>query len=81
VRWLRYPEPPDRRRRIEVFCDAYGIGVPGDIVDRVAGQQRLALEGCAALGLRGVEPQAAWVRDGYLDTVQARIRWTEALRL
>jgi hypothetical protein len=25
VRWLRYPEPPDRRRRIEVFCDACGI--------------------------------------------------------
>jgi Phosphotransferase enzyme family len=81
VRWLRYREPPDRRRRIEVFCDAYGIGVPGDIVGRVAEQQRLVLERCAALGRRGIEPQATWVREGYLGTVRARIRWTEALRL
>lgn len=81
ARWLRYREPPDRRRRIEVFCDAYGIGVPGDIVGRAAEQQRLVLERCAALGRRGIEPQATWVRDGYLGTVRARIRWTEALRL
>jgi aminoglycoside phosphotransferase len=81
VRWLRYPEPPDRRRRIEVFCDAYGIGVPDDIVGQVAGQQRLVLQRCAALARQGIEPQATWVRDGYLDTVRARIRWTEALRL
>ena len=80
-RWLRYPEPPDRRRRIEVFCDAYGIGVPDDIVAQVAGQQRLVLERCAALGRRGIEPQATWIRDGYPDTVRARIRWTERLRL
>lgn len=54
---------------------------PGDIVGRVAEQQRLVLERCAALGRRGIEPQATWVREGYLGTVRARIRWTEALRL
>jgi Phosphotransferase enzyme family len=81
VRWLRYPGPPDRSRRIEVFCDAYGVAVPDDIVDRVAEQQRLVLQNCEALGRRGIEPQATWVRDGYLETVQARIRWTESLRL
>ena len=42
VEWLRYPEPPDRRR-IQVFCAAYGVSVPGDIVARVAEQQRLVL--------------------------------------
>ena len=81
VRWLRYGEPPDRRWRIEVFCDAYGIGVPAGVVERVAEQQRLVLQRCAALARRGIEPQATWVHDGYLDTVRARIRWTEALRL
>ena len=35
----------------------------------------------AALAHRGIEPQATWVHDGYLGTVRARIRWTEALRL
>jgi hypothetical protein len=81
LRWLRYPGPPDRSRRIEVFCHAYGVAVPDDIVDRVAQQQRLVLQNCEALGRRGIEPQATWVRDGYLETVQARIRWTESLRL
>ena len=36
LRWLRYPQPPDRRRRIEIFCDADGIAVPPDIASRVA---------------------------------------------
>lgn len=35
--------PADRRHRIEVFCDAYGIAVPGDITGRVAWQQRLVM--------------------------------------
>jgi hypothetical protein len=63
VRWLHYPHPPDRRRRIEIFCDAYGISVPDDIVDRVAWQQRLVMRNCEALARRGVEPQATWVRN------------------
>ena len=81
LRWLRYARPPDRSRRIGIFCDAYGIAVPGDIVDRVAGQQRLVLQQCEALGRQGIEPQATWVRDGYLGTVRARIAWTESLQL
>ena len=36
LRWLRYPQPPDRRRRIEIFCDAYSIPVPADITERIA---------------------------------------------
>ena len=79
--WLRYREPPDRRRRIQVFCEAYGIAVPDDIVDLVAREQRLVLDRCAALAAQGIEPQASWVREGYLDTVRARIAWTESFRL
>ena len=81
LRWLRYPQPPDRRRRIEIFCDAYGIAVPADITGRVAWQQRLVLEHCQALARQGIEPQATWVRDGYLDTIRARISWTESLNI
>jgi len=77
--WLRYPQPPDRRRRIKIFCDAYGIPVPGDIAGRVAWQQRLVLQHCQALAGQGIEPQATWVREGYLDTIRARINWTESL--
>jgi aminoglycoside phosphotransferase (APT) family kinase protein len=81
IRWLAYEEPPDRPRRIQVFCDAYGIAVPSDVVAQVAAQQREVLEHCADLGGRGIEPQAAWIREGYLDTMRARIAWTESLRL
>jgi hypothetical protein len=55
--------------------------VPADITDRVAWQQRLVLEHCQALARRGIEPQATWVRDGYLDTIRARISWTESLHI
>lgn len=81
TQWLAYPSPPDRGRRIAVFCEAYGIAVPDDIVSVVAEQQRVVLETTEDLGRRGIEPMAGWIKDGYLDTVRARIRWTEALRL
>jgi hypothetical protein len=47
----------------------------------VAEQQRLVLQCYEALGRQGVEPQATWVRDGYLDTVRLRISWTESVQL
>jgi hypothetical protein len=78
VRWLRYPAPPDRRRRIEVFCDAYGMTAPADVSALVANQQRTTTATCAELARRGIEPQATWVREGHLARLQARIAWTEA---
>jgi aminoglycoside phosphotransferase (APT) family kinase protein len=78
VRWLRHPRPPDRRRRIEVFCDAYGVPVPDDVSASVAWQQRQVAASCETIARRGIEPQATWVREGYLDELQARIAWTEA---
>jgi aminoglycoside phosphotransferase (APT) family kinase protein len=81
LRWLRYPSPPNRRRRIETFCEAYGMAVPDDIVELVAEEQRLSLDTCAALAAQGIEPQASWVREVYLDTIRARVKWTQSLRL
>ena len=81
TRWLGYHGAANRRRRIQVFCDAYGVAVPDDLVARVANEQRVILQRCEALGRQGVEPQATWIRNGYVETVQARISWTESLRL
>jgi aminoglycoside phosphotransferase (APT) family kinase protein len=81
VRSLRYPSPPDRRRRIEVFCEAYGIAVPDDVTSLVAEEQRTVFITCEALGRHGIEPQATWIREGHLDELQSRIRWTETLDL
>jgi hypothetical protein len=79
VRWLQYPEPPDRRHRIEVFCDAYGIAVPEDVIGQVVHQQRMVMQTCEALARRGIEPQFSWISDGHLEKLQAQIRWTESL--
>jgi hypothetical protein len=32
------------------------------------------------LGEEGIEPQAGWVREGYLDEIRARVDWTYAHR-
>jgi Phosphotransferase enzyme family len=39
LRWLRYPEPPDRRRRISTFAEAYGLDSAGGLVDRIIAVQ------------------------------------------
>jgi len=44
----------------------------------VAWQQRLVAADCEAIARRGIEPQATWVRQGYLDELRARMAWTEA---
>ena len=81
VRWLGYPSPPDRRRRIEIFCDAYGIEVPEDVVGQVVQQQELIMRRCQRLARQGVEPQATWVGQGHLETLRARIDWSKSLKL
>jgi hypothetical protein len=78
VRRLRYPGPHDRRRRIEVFCNAYGMPVPEDASACVAEVQRMVAATCEANARRGIEPHATWVRQGYLGECQARIAWTES---
>lgn len=78
---MGYVVTPDRRRRVEVFCDAYGIEVPADVVALVADQQRATLATCADLAGRGVEPQATWRAEGYLEACADRIAWTESLDL
>ena len=59
VRWLTYADPPDRRR-VEVFCDAYGMPVPEDASACVAEGQHMVAANCEANARRGIEPQATW---------------------
>jgi hypothetical protein len=81
IRDLRHPTAPDRRRRAEVFCEGYGIDVPTDLVEHVARQQRQTMRTVEELAAEGVEPQASWVREGYLDELERRVRFTESLQL
>lgn len=81
LRDLRYLSPPDRRRRIEVFCEGYGISVPDDIVGCVAWQQKLTMQTVEDLASAHIEPQATWVREGHLKELQGRIAFTECIEL
>ncbi len=80
VRWLAFPEPPDRRRRLELFAEAYGLGSTDGLVDEVIGQQEAVWERARLLAGRGHQPQAEWQATGFLDTTADRIRWSRAHR-
>ena len=80
VRWLRYPEPPDRRRRLEVFAEAYGLTSTAGLVDEVINQQQAVLDRIRRLADQGRQPQVAWRASGHLDQVRQRIRWSQEHR-
>jgi len=84
TRWLRYPDVPDRLRRMAVFVDEYGadaIGGPTDLASLAASVidvQREILASDERFAAAGVEPQRTWVAEGLADKQRARIAWSEA---
>jgi len=80
IRWMRYPSPPDRRRRIAIFAEAYGLPSTDGLVDAVAAEQRRGRALVAALAERGVARQVAMVAEGYLNELDERITWTSEHR-
>jgi hypothetical protein len=80
VRWLRYPEPPDRRRRLELFAEAYGLSSTDGLIDEVVDQQRLGLLRMHVLAAEGQQPQLDWQAVGWFEQLAQRIRWSEAYR-
>ena len=80
VRALGFDEPPDRRHRIEVFAEAYGLASTADLAGDVLASQRETYETVRRLAGAGYEPQATWVARGYLDVLGARIECGERLR-
>jgi Phosphotransferase enzyme family len=80
VRWRAYTGPPDRRKRISIFAEAYGLTDTGRMVDAVIRRQELDIDHVRTLAARGFEPQRSWVRDGHLDELAARVRWSREHR-
>jgi hypothetical protein len=80
VKWRRYPAPPDRRRRIEAFAEAYGLQTTRGLVDEVIAAQYGDLNRVRRLAERGVPRPARWVARGFLDELQSRIDWSERHR-
>jgi hypothetical protein len=80
LRWLAYPSPPDRRRRLARFAAAYGIDETAGLVDAVIEQQETVLARARQLAAAGRQPQAAWQESGFLDESAERVRWSRANR-
>lgn len=80
LRWLHHPTPPDRRTRLEDFCDAYGLVSTTGVVDAVIARQRQTLDHVRQLAERGHDPQAGWVADGLLTELADRIDWSTSHR-
>jgi hypothetical protein len=78
LRWLRYPQPPDRRRRLELFAAAYGLTSTAGLYDEVLAQQRAVWQRSRQLAAEGRQPQVEWQRTGVLDWAGDHIRWSEA---
>jgi phosphotransferase family enzyme len=80
LRWLRYPEAPDRRHRLEVFATAYGLTDLTGLVDAVIAVQEQDIDAVLLLAEQGNEPQATWVAEGMEDELRGRVAWSRANR-
>jgi len=80
LKWHHFPEVPNRKHRIEVFADAYGLIGLGDVVTDVAAMQRKVAGFEKQLAERGLQPQAEWVASGDLEVVEQHAMWTESHR-
>ena len=80
LKWHHFPEVPDRKRRVQVFLDAYGANLTG-IVDGVAEVQRMGIAHVKYLADRGLHPQIDWVKEGALDNIEKQAQWSEDNRL
>ena len=79
LRWLRYPEPPDRRERVETFATAYGLTSTEGLYDAVRTQQREVIARSTRLGEQGHQPQASYGPEVHADWA-ARMKWTDTHR-
>jgi hypothetical protein len=80
--WHHFPDIPDRKRRIDVFLDAYGANRQkiGDIVSGVATMKRTVASHEKLLAERGMQPQVDWVANGDLEDIEQQALWIEANR-
>lgn len=75
LEWHHFPEVPDRRHRIGVFCEAYGDLPAFDVVEAVTSRIEATMALVVGRARRGQEPQRTWVAEGTLDQEAAEIAW------
>jgi hypothetical protein len=78
IKWHAFSKPPNRKRRIEIFCDEYGIAVPENISQQVADMQRSVGATVQYLADSGAAFQQALIADGDLEAIEKRAKWSES---
>ncbi len=78
IEWHHFKEVPNRKRRIAIFLEAYGTLTIEDVATKVAAMQREVNDFAKYLAGRGIQPQADWLKNGDLDKVEVRAKWTES---
>ena len=78
--WHHFDTVPDRRHRLELFAETYGLTSTEPLVDSVIARQRLTVVHVEELAARGLEPQLSWANDGTLAESRRRIAWAEENR-
>ncbi len=80
LKWRHYAASPDRRRRIELFAEAYGLPTTAGLVDAVIDAQREDMNRIRTVAATHGGRPARWVARGFLDEIQSRIDWSESNR-
>lgn len=78
LEWHHFPEVPDRRRRVEVFLEAYGDLPAFDVAAEVVARMQRTADLMAELAAQGHEPQRTWVAEGALEEEAREIAWVHA---
>jgi hypothetical protein len=60
LRWHRFIKPPDRRRRLRLFAETYGLASVEGLVDRVIRVNMSILRSFGALLTVGTDGRSTW---------------------
>jgi hypothetical protein len=77
---IGFPEAPDRKARIRIFAEAYGLEGTDGLVDAVVAEQEATLRTTLLLADRGLHPHTEWVANGFAAAQERRIAWTREHR-
>jgi hypothetical protein len=70
---MGWPAPPDRKRRLRLFCETYGVD-PATLLDAVDAYHEISVTRMQTRGAAGEEPWAGFLK-GYMPWLEDDIAW------
>jgi hypothetical protein len=75
-----FTRPPDRDRRLRVFCDAYGISDTETVLEHMEAYWETEIGRTSVLGPAGVHPWSGFHRRGLVAANQGLLDWLRTYR-